>query len=114
MDLVTVTDHNTIQGALEIAHLPDVFISEEITTYFPEDGCKVHVLAYDISEEQHTDIQKLRENIYALVLYLNEQRILHAVAHPLYSLNDKLTVEHFEKMLLLFKIFEWNGARNSL
>ncbi|SMC23679.1 Glycosyltransferase involved in cell wall bisynthesis [Desulfacinum hydrothermale DSM 13146] len=112
MDLVTVTDHNTIRGALEIAHLPDVFISEEITTYFPEDGCKVHVLAYDISEDQHQDIQKVRENIYELVSYLNEQKILHAVAHPLYGINDKLTVEHFEKMLLLFDIFELNGARS--
>ena len=112
MDLVTITDHNTIQGVLEIAHLPDVFVSEEITTYFPEDGCKVHVLAYNISEAQHHDIQKVRENIYELISYLNEQRILHAVAHPLYSINDKLTVEHFEKMLLLFSIFELNGARN--
>ncbi|SHE95585.1 Glycosyltransferase involved in cell wall bisynthesis [Desulfacinum infernum DSM 9756] len=112
MDLVTLTDHNTIRGALEIAHLPDVFISEEITTYFPKDGCKVHVLAYDISEDQHRDIQKVRENIHELVSFLNEQNILHAVAHPLYGINDKLTVEHFEKMLLLFQVFELNGARN--
>jgi predicted metal-dependent phosphoesterase TrpH len=45
MDMVTVTDHNTIAGALEIAHLPNTFVSEEITTYFPEDRCKLHVLA---------------------------------------------------------------------
>ena len=29
MSLVTIADHNTIEGALEIAHLPDTFISEE-------------------------------------------------------------------------------------
>jgi predicted metal-dependent phosphoesterase TrpH len=52
MAMVTLTDHNTIKGVLEIAHLPDVFISEEVTTYFPEDGCKVHVLVFDISEQQ--------------------------------------------------------------
>lgn len=112
MDLVTITDHNTIQGVLEIAHLPDVLIGEEITTYFPEDGCKVHVLAYDLCEAQHEDIQKVRENIYDLVTYLKQNAILHAVAHPLYSINGKLTVEHFEKMLLLFQGFELNGARN--
>lgn len=56
MDLVTITDHNTISGALEIAHLPGTFVSEEITTYFPDTGCKVHVLAYDITEERHRDI----------------------------------------------------------
>lgn len=45
MSLVTISDHNAIDGALEIAHLPDTFISEEITSYFPDDGCKVHDLA---------------------------------------------------------------------
>jgi len=44
MDLVTITDHNTISGSLDIAHLPGTFVSEEVTTYFPEDGCKAHVL----------------------------------------------------------------------
>src|SRR5262249_42160256 len=43
MQFVTITDHNCIDGAIEIAHLPDTFVSSEITTYFPEDGCKVHV-----------------------------------------------------------------------
>ena len=45
MTHVTITDHNVINGCLEIAHNPDVFISEEVTTYFPDDGCKLHVLA---------------------------------------------------------------------
>lgn len=38
MDFVTISDHNTINGALEIADLPYTFISCEVTTYFPEDG----------------------------------------------------------------------------
>ena len=50
MTHVTITDHNSIGGALEIAHLPGTFISEEVTSYFPEDGCKLHVLALDITE----------------------------------------------------------------
>ena len=48
MSLVTITDHNTIEGCLEIADIPDTFISEEVTTYFPDDGCKLHVLSYNI------------------------------------------------------------------
>ena len=112
MTLVTITDHNRIEGALEIAHLPDAFVSEEITTYFPEDRCKIHVLALNIDEAQHRDIQKVRENIYELVDYLIEAGILHILAHPLYSVNDRLTVTHIEKLLLLFKNFEMNGARN--
>lgn len=114
MDLVTITDHNTIGGALEIAHLPDTFISEEVTSYFPEDNCKLHVLAYNITEAQHEDIVRIRQNIYELVDYLNAENIVHAVAHPLYSVNGLLRLAHFEKMLLLFNIIELNGARDSL
>ena len=74
MSLVTITDHNVIDGCLEIAGLPDTFISEEVTTYFPEDGCKAHVLVYDINETQHREIQQARENIFDLVDYLQENR----------------------------------------
>jgi glycosyltransferase involved in cell wall biosynthesis len=113
MSLVTITDHNTIEGGLEIAHLPGTFISEEITSYFPEDGCKVHVLALDIDEAKHADIQKARENVHDLVVYLRGAEITHILAHPLFGVNDKLTVAHFEKMLLLFKHFELNGSRDN-
>jgi glycosyltransferase involved in cell wall biosynthesis len=112
MSLVTISDHNTIDGALEIAHLPDTYISEEITSYFPEDGCKVHVLAQNITEAQHDEIQKIRNNIFDLVAYLNGENIVNIIAHPLYGVNDRLTLNHFEQMLLLFKNFELNGARN--
>lgn len=113
MDMVTITDHNTIDGALEIAHLPGTFISEEITTYFPEDKCKLHVLAYHISESQHDDIQRCRENLFDLVPYLREQGIVHVLAHPLFAVNDRLTPAHFEQALLLFDVFEENGTRDA-
>jgi glycosyltransferase involved in cell wall biosynthesis/predicted metal-dependent phosphoesterase TrpH len=112
MDLVTITDHNNILGSAEIAHLPGTFISEEVTTYFPEDRCKAHVLVYDINDAIHREIQKVRENIFELVDYLSRAGIVHILAHPLYSVNDKLTIEHFEKFLLLFKNIELNGARD--
>ena len=114
MTFKTLTDHNRIEGALAIAHHPDVFLSEEVTTYFP-DGCKIHLLVWNLTEAQHVEIQKLRENIFDLSGYLREQGLYHAVTHPLVSLNGKLTVNHFEKMILLFRIFEGrNGNREPL
>ncbi|MBD3178498.1 MAG: glycosyltransferase [Candidatus Latescibacteria bacterium] len=112
MDLVTITDHNTLAGSLEIAHLKNTFLSEEVTTYFPEDGCKLHVLVYDINEAQHEDISRIRESVFDLVEYLNREGIVHGIAHPMFSINDRLTLEHLEKMLLLFKNFELNGSRD--
>lgn len=111
MNMVTIADHNTIDGVLEIAHLSDVFVSVEITTYFPDDGCKLHVLALNITESHFSDIQKLRENIFDLVPYLRSQKIVHVCAHPLFGVNGRLQVDHVEKILLLFRNLELNGAR---
>ena len=113
MSFVTITDHNCIDGALEIAHLPGTFLSSEITTYFPEDGCKVHVLVYGITEEDFRAIQQLRANIYDLHRYLVDEDVLCSVAHPLYRVNGRLSVDHVEKLLLMFTRFEAiNGARH--
>lgn len=114
MDLVTITDHNTIAGSLEIAHLENTFISEEITTYFPDSGCKLHVLAYNITERQHDDITRFRENVFDLVAYFYVNTITHSLAHPLYAVNDRLTPDLFEQLLLLFKTMEVNGTRDAL
>lgn len=62
MDFVTITDHDTIDGNLEIAELEGTFISEEVSTHFPQDPCKIHLLVWGISEAQHTEIVAVRDN----------------------------------------------------
>jgi glycosyltransferase involved in cell wall biosynthesis len=115
MDFVTITDHDTIDGNLELAEFKHTFISEEVTTYFPHDPCKIHLLVWGISEAQHAEIVPLRENIYELQSYLQQAGISHSVAHPLYSINGKLEASHLERLILLFKHFEGiNGLRDAL
>jgi glycosyltransferase involved in cell wall biosynthesis len=115
MDYVTITDHDAIDGCLDIAHLPHTFISEQVTTFFPHDGCKLHILAWDISEQQHREIEGIRDNVFDLQRYLQTAQIAHAVAHPLYSVNGKLEARHLEQLILLFKHFEGiNGLRDAL
>lgn len=115
MDFVTITDHDTIEGCLRIADLPQTFISEQLTCYFPHDPCKIHLLIWGISEAQHADLLMLRGNIFDLAAYLQEDDIAHAVAHPLYSINGKLETTHIERLILLFKHFEGiNGLRDAL
>ncbi|HVN72511.1 MAG TPA: glycosyltransferase [Desulfomonilia bacterium] len=114
MDFVTITDHNRIDGALLLKelHPGKVMVGVESTTYFPEDRCKVHLLIYGIDEREFTIVQKLRHSIYELRDYLNSENIAHSVAHATYSINNKLTSSHLEKLILLFNVFEGiNGAR---
>src|SRR5947208_8060645 len=57
MDFVALTDHDSIDGALEIRARPDVLVGEELTCWFPEDGCKMHVLVFGIGPEEHAALQ---------------------------------------------------------
>jgi glycosyltransferase involved in cell wall biosynthesis len=114
-DFVTFTDHNTIEGCLEIAGQPGAFISEEITAFFPEDDVKVHLLAWGITEAQHTEIQSLRRDIYSLARWLKQQDVAHAVAHPFWPVDERLSVNHWQRLVLLFRHFEIiNGLRDAL
>ena len=117
MDLIAVTDHNKIDGALYLKekHPNKVIVSVEATTYFPEDGCKIHLLVYNIGTNEFEEIQKYRKNIYTLRDYIKEHNIAYSVAHATFNINKRLTVEHLEKLIVLFDIFEVrNGARNTL
>ncbi len=112
MDFVTISDHNSIDGALEIAHYPDTFISSELTTYFPENRAKVHCLVFNITEKQFAELNLVRKNIYDLREYILENDILYSVAHPLFRVDGLLTEEQFEKLAVLFNRFEGiNGSR---
>src|SRR5438552_16599841 len=106
MSLVTLTDHDTIGGGLTLVGRPDFFLSEEVTATFPENGCVMHVLAWNITPRQHEGLQTARHDIYRLCEYLNRDGIAHGLAHPLLSPNWRLDAEVFEKALLLFPTFE--------
>lgn len=115
MDFVTLTDHNTIQGCLEIADLPRVIIGEEVTVHFPEDECRVHILVWGINETQHRALMEARENIYDFQRLVAAEGIAHSVAHPFQPANGKLSPLHLQKLALLFRHFEGvNGRFGSL
>jgi glycosyltransferase involved in cell wall biosynthesis len=117
MDFFTVTDHNKAEASLFLKerYPNECFTGVESTAYFPEDGCKVHVLIYGFNERQFEEIQHYRKNIYDLRDYLVENQLAHSVAHATYSVNSRLAVSHLEKLILLFDVFEGtNGGRNRL
>lgn len=117
MDFVTITDHNRIKGSLELVekYPRHCFTGVESTAYFPEDKCKVHILIYGLNREQFSRIQELRQNIYELRDYLMQEDLACIVAHATYAVSDRVTLDHLEKLLLLFNNFEGrNGSRSSL
>src|SRR6516225_4960399 len=132
MTLVTLTDHNSIDGVLEMlnAGFPDVFISSEMTTTFPEDGCNIHVTIANVTPEQFKEANRLRRNIYEMIAFLDQQilnehasrsgnKLVYFMTHPLMSTQNRpygregsLTLAHIEKAILLCDAFERrNGSR---
>jgi glycosyltransferase involved in cell wall biosynthesis len=106
MDLVTLTDHDSIEGGLALMGRPDFFLSEEVTTCFPENGCVMHVLVWNVTPAQHKEMQELRSNIYHLSGYLRDTGLPHALAHPFLSSNWRLDAVTMEKALVLFSTLE--------
>ena len=88
MDLVTLTDHNTIAGAVEIAPLPRTFASEEVSCLLPG-GRQLHLGVFDITEAQHEVIARRRTDAEALFAFLAEQRIPAAVNHLFSALTGR-------------------------
>jgi glycosyltransferase involved in cell wall biosynthesis/predicted metal-dependent phosphoesterase TrpH len=112
MRFVTISDHNTLDGALRIAHLDDTFLSVEVTTRFAEDEVPLHVLVWNLTEEDHRDLQPLRPSVVELTAFLRERRLAHALAHPLYQMGPPLTPSHMERLMEMFAVWEGrNGAR---
>ncbi|MFN3412123.1 MAG: glycosyltransferase, partial [Exilispira sp.] len=116
MDYVTITDHNSIDGILKLKEKKpdDTIIGVELTTYFPEDGVKIHLLVYNFEPEIFNQLNNLREDIYKLRDFILEKDLFYSVAHPFYSMNKELNITHLEKLVLLFNNFEViNGGRNN-
>jgi glycosyltransferase involved in cell wall biosynthesis/predicted metal-dependent phosphoesterase TrpH len=112
MDFVTITDHDTIDGCLELADRPDCFVSEELTARFAGEPQAVHVLCYGITPGDHEWLQAHAGDLEACAAYLHENEIACALAHPFYNVDAPLTPRHRRRLAELFPIWEVrNGSR---
>src|ERR1700751_3548243 len=112
MDFVTITDHDTIDGVLQIAGRPDVFVSEELTAQFRGEPQAVHVLCLGITPDDHEWLQANRGDVELCAAYMYERDIACALAHPYYHVAAPLTARHRRRLAQLFDVWEVrNGAR---
>src|SRR5689334_21664034 len=94
MDLVTVTDHDSIDAVEPLRKYPDFFLSEEVSAVSPA-GTKLHIGVYDIEECHHTGFQSRRDDLPALIAYLGEQRLFFTINHVYSSLTGTRTESDF-------------------
>lgn len=117
MDLVTITDHDSIDGCLDFLNkypdrTKDFFIGEEVTTCLPEFKTKIHVGVYDITEAQHQEITRLKTNFDLLLAYLKTSGIIYVLNHFFLGFPSRQVGQRFmHKMFQDFDLFEAiNGA----
>jgi predicted metal-dependent phosphoesterase TrpH len=117
MDLVTITDHDSLDGCLELldrlGDLPDFITGEEVSATFPEFNHTVHIGVYGLNEAQHREIQRLCSNALELVPYLRQQNLLFALNHFFHDFGEAERVLDFtHRMVELFDVFEVrNGSQ---
>src|ERR1700689_2718086 len=94
MDLVTVTDHDSIDAVEELRHHPDFFLSEEVTCTMPS-GTSMHAGVYGIREHDHIELQRRRDDVESLLAYAVENHLFVTVNHLYSSLTGPRTEDDF-------------------
>jgi len=105
MSIVTVTDHDSIDAAEALRKFPDFFLSEEVTVRMPS-GTEMHLGVYAISEKDHIEIQRRRNDFISLLMYLTERKIFFSVNHVFSGLTGARRSEDFDWFASYVPAFE--------
>ncbi|MBV9495995.1 MAG: hypothetical protein JOZ54_17240 [Acidobacteria bacterium] len=95
--------------------MTDFFIGEEVESYFPETGQRIHIGVWGLNEAQHREIQRLRPNIREVVPYMKSERLVFGINHLFQNYRMKnVAARYISELLEMFDIFEvLNGAMAS-
>lgn len=105
MDLVCLTDHDTIDGCLEFLDrhpgAPDFIIAEEIECRVPDaPGLRVHLGAVGLTEETHREVQRLRASVFETAMYLHQQDVFFAANHLFLLFGEEIALDRYVRGVL--------------
>ena len=103
MDLVAITDHDTIDGALALVErMPDardIIVGEEVSCWLPDGGIEVHLGVYGMTESLHRELQPLRRNVFDVVARLREASVFFALNHLLHFYEARVPLDAYLRLL---------------
>jgi len=113
MDLVAITDHDSIEGALElVGRLPnprDVIVGEEVSCW--HGAIEVHLGVYGMTESLHREIQPLRRDAFEVIARLREAGLFFSLNHLLHFYRGQAPLEDYLRLLAEVPALEArNGA----
>src|SRR4051794_38464601 len=80
MDFVTIADRDSIDGVLEIADRPDVFLSVELTARLRDSDKTERLLCWGVSAYDHQWLQRRSDDLAVCIAYLREHSIAWSFA----------------------------------
>jgi hypothetical protein len=110
MDIVTVTDHDSIDAVEDLRRHDDFFLSEEVSCT-TEHGTHLHMGVYGIEERDHIDLQMRRDDLPRLIAFLNEKRLLFSINHVFSGLTGPRTDADFEDFATKFPAVETRNGQ---
>jgi predicted metal-dependent phosphoesterase TrpH len=110
MDLVTVSDHDSLDAAACLWRFPDFFASEEVSVTMPS-GTRAHVAVYGIGERHHRELQCRRDDLPSLLAYCSEEGLVFGVNHMFSAVTGRRDRSDFDWFEHHFPVWESrNGA----
>jgi predicted metal-dependent phosphoesterase TrpH len=110
MSIVTITDHDAIDAAEVLRRHPDFFLSEEATVRMPS-GTEMHLGVYGITERDHIEVQRRRNDFISLLMYLTERKIFFSVNHVFSGLTGRREEEDFSWFASYVPAFETRNGQ---
>ncbi len=110
MTIVTLTDHDSIDAAEVLRRHLDFFLSEEVTVRMPS-GTEMHVGVYGLTEREHVEIQRRRNDFIALLMYLTERKLFFSANHVFSGLTGRREEEDFRWLESYVPAFETRNGQ---
>lgn len=103
MDVVTITDHDSIDGCLEVLSrrpgATDFLMGEEVSCWVPDTNLEVHLGVYGTSETIHADLQPLRRNVFEVMGYLQASGTFFAFNHPFHFFRRQIPLRDYLQLV---------------
>jgi predicted metal-dependent phosphoesterase TrpH len=118
MDLVTITDHDSLDGCLDFLNrhpdAADFIAAEEVSCRFPDGDIEVHLGVYGMTESLHRDLQPLRRNVFDVTACLRQAGVFFSLNHLLHFYRHQAPLESYLRLLLEVPALEArNGAMSA-
>jgi hypothetical protein len=103
MDFVAITDHDSIDGALELLSthpdLTDVIVGEEVSCRLPDGDIEIHLGVYGMTERLHRELQPLRRNAFEVAAYLRDAGVFFALNHLFHFYRGQIPFDTYLEFL---------------